>query len=353
MKINFIMPGLGDSGGMKVIRTYAELMKKAGEDVVIYCPIKAFNLHRYNSKPKNKVHQFYCTLKTLLETLMKNKSGIQWIWSVNGGSIRKADVTIATLWATAFHVFKLPDKCGKKFYFIQGYEIWDNEEFAKQSYLLSLNKIVISAWINQRLKQELNIGPFPVVINGIDSFFFSDRKVNKDKPDIYFLMLNHILPKKGVKNGLIAFEKIRKIYPQCHLRMFGTCSSDNLPNWVEYYRDPSKEKLLSLYSSSDIFIFPSLEEGWGLTPLEAMASKCAVVGTNTGFVLDLGVDHENMLISTPGDIDKMVYNFIELIEDIKLREKIQLNGYETVKKLNWNVSTKSFLTLLYGDENIC
>ena len=80
MKINFIMPGLGDSGGMKVIRTYAELMKKAGEDVVIYCPIKALNLHRYNSKLKNTIHQFYCTLKTLLETVLKNKSGIQWIW---------------------------------------------------------------------------------------------------------------------------------------------------------------------------------------------------------------------------------------------------------------------------------
>lgn len=352
MKINFIMPGLGESGGMNVIRTYAELMKKKGEDVVIYCPVKAFNLHRYTSKPKNKVHQFYCTLKTVLEIITKNKSGIHWIWSVNGRSIRKADVTIATMWATAYSVNNLPNKCGKKFYFIQGYEIWDNEEFAKQSYMLSLKKIVISSWINKRLKQELNIGPFPVVINGIDSFFFNDKKNNKNKTDICFLMLNHVLPKKGVRNGLMAFEKIRKIYPQCHLCMFGTCSSDNLPNWVEYYRDPPKEKLLSLYNSSDIFIFPSLEEGWGLTPLEAMASKCAVVGTSTGFVLDLGVDHENMLISPPGDIDKMANNFIELIENIKLREKIQLNGYETAKKLNWYVSFKKFLRLLYEDKNI-
>lgn len=37
--------------------------------------------------------------------------------------------------------------------------------------------------------------------------------------------------------------------------MFGMCDNSNLPDDVEYYQNPTKQKLLDLYSNSDIFIF--------------------------------------------------------------------------------------------------
>ena len=109
-KINIILPGLGVSGGIQVVKKYKELMEKDGWDVIIYAPLKAYNLHRYRSNIKNKIHQIYCTIKTIPE--IKRKTEYKWIWKATNKSIRNADITIATLWATAFDVNKLSDAKG-------------------------------------------------------------------------------------------------------------------------------------------------------------------------------------------------------------------------------------------------
>lgn len=128
--------------------------------------------------------------------------------------------------------------------------------------------------------------------------------------------------------------------------MFGMCDNSNLPDDVEYYQNPTKQKLLDLYSNSDIFIFPSLEEGWGLTPLEAMACGCVVVGTNTGFVLDLGQHENNMMISTPNNVDEMVENVEQLIMDTELMKKIQKNSIETIRQLEWKQSVQKLISFI-------
>ena len=254
---------------------------------------------------------------------------------------------IATSWPSAYRVNKLNKDKGKKFYFIQDFEIWDNEEYVKETYKLPLNKIVISSWINQRMREELDIGPFPIVFNGLDTdMYHNTGKRKEDTSEINFLMLNHILPKKGVKNGLEVFQKVKKKYKNCKLRMFGMCDNSNLPDDVEYYQNPTKQKLLDLYSNSDIFIFPSLEEGWGLTPLEAMACGCVVVGTNTGFVLDLGQHENNMMISTPNNVDEMVENVEQLIMDTELMKKIQKNSIETIRQLEWKQSVQKLISFI-------
>ena len=58
-------------------------------------------------------------------------------------------------------------------------------------------------------------------------------------------MLNHLLSKKGVDKGIKAFELVKKKYPMSKLRMFGLCDGGNLPEYVEYYQNPSKEKIVN------------------------------------------------------------------------------------------------------------
>lgn len=334
-KLNIILPGLGDSGGIRVMKKYQELLSGLGWDVIIYCPVKSYNLHRYKSSLKNLIHQVYCTLKVIFE--INRKENIKWIWKVSDKSIRDADVTMATMWATAYDVNKL-NKCkGNKYYFIQGFEIWDNRELGLASYKLPLNKIVISTWINNKLMETLGIGPFPIVMNGINTNkFYNPYKVYKTNNEtVQLLMLNHTLEKKGVKYGIQSFEKVHEIFPNTKLKMFGMCPDENLPEYVEYYQNPVPELLIKLYCEADIFIFPSLEEGWGLAPLEAMACKCAVAGTNTGFVLDIGSDRCNMLISDAGDVDGMASNICQLISDYGLLKNISEMGYITVRQLEW------------------
>jgi len=346
MKINFIMPGLGDSGGMRIIQKYAELFSRQGHDVKIYCPIYAYNLFRYSSLIKNKIHQVYCTIKTL--KTMKQKSKFYWVWKINSQNIRSADVVIATMWATAFDVANLPKRCGKKYYFIQGFEIWDNRKLGLESYRLPLNKIVISSWINKQLFKELQLGPYPVIYNGIDLKIFNTlgRKNSALSKKIHFLMMNHTLLKKGVNNGLKVFELVRNEYTNIELSMFGMCSGDSLPAYVTYVQNPTRQQLIELYLKADIFIFPSLEEGWGLTPIEAMACGCIVVGTNTGFACDIGKHEYNMMISEAGNIIAMKNNIIKLITNQQLVQEIKKGSAETVKNLDWDYSCKKFLHYL-------
>ena len=122
--------------------------------------------------------------------------------------------------------------------------------------------------------------------------------------------------------------------------MFGMCDNSNLPKFVEYYRNPSKEKLVELYSKSDIFIFPSIVDGWGLTPIEAIACGCIVVGSNVGVVYDLGKNEENMMISPPGDVDEMYKNIEKLLKYPNLFDNIQQNSKNVISKLDWNLSAK-------------
>lgn len=345
MKINFVMPGLGDSGGIKVIQRYAEMMKALGEDVCVYCPIKAYNLHRYKSEIKNKIHQIYCTAKTLISFLKKEKKNVKWVWKINNKSIREADVIIATMWATAFDVKELCEEKGRKFYFVQDFEIWDNRKLALESYMLPLKKIVISSWINTQFKDKMGIGPFPIVLNGLDTNIFMDHGTRNDN-ELTFMMLNHYQKKKGVAQGLEVFNRIKKEYPDAKLVMFGMCDKSNIPVDVEYYQNPNRKQLVDLYNHANYFIFPSLDEGWGLTPVEAMACGCIVIGSNTGFVLDIGKHKENMMISEPGDVEDMVNNIKEVLNSIDMRKSIKDHALNTVKSLNWNLATAQFISLI-------
>jgi len=351
MIINFILPGPGDSGGIKVVLRYAQLLIDRGNDVKVYIPIKAYNLGRYKSECINKIHQLYCTVKLLSKFKSSSyckETIVKYVYKIDNQYIRNADVVIATAWCTTWDVAKLNGSKGVKWYFVQGFEVWDNSNIGLKSYKLPLKKIVISTWINNKLKDNFGESNYPIVLNGLDyeKFYNNNKNYKKKGDNLTCLMLNHDLPQKGVKYGIEAFEKAREKYPKLQLKMFGYNSSKNIPDYVSYIQSPSEEELLGIYRTADIFIFPSLEEGWGLTPIEAMACECAVVGTDTGFVLDLGKDGQNMLISKTADADGMARNILELANDEELMKKISINGRDTANNLNWEKSGDEFEGIL-------
>ncbi len=351
MKMNIILPAIGRSGGMDVIYQYVRLFQKMGHDVVVYRPICGIHLNRYSNPMKEELHRIYCSAKAIKESKKRHDCD-SFVWKIADQTVRDADVLIATAWPTAYLAAKLSHTKGRKYYIIQDYEVWDNSEKGKESYKLPMNKIVISTWINNRLKEDLGMGPFPVVYDGLDIKHFQPgqpRQIN-NQMEIRCLMLNHPMAKKGIEQGLEAFKLAKAKCGNLTLTMFGTCKKDNLPVGIHYVENPTQEELLRLYQQSDIFLFPSLEEGWGLTPLEAMACGCAVVGTRTGFVLDLGKHEENMMISEPGDVNTMAENIIRVLTDIQLRKKLSEMARETAEKLSWDKSARQLLSCLQKGE---
>lgn len=72
-----------------------------------------------------------------------------------------------------------------------------------------------------------------------------------------------------------------------------------------------------------------------------MACGCAVVGTMTGCMLELGESGENALLNKPRDINAMANNIEILVENNKLRKKLSMNGRTTVERLSWTKSART------------
>lgn len=81
-----------------------------------------------------------------------------------------------------------------------------------------------------------------------------------------------------------AMELVRAQHPEFTLVLTGGAldSLGELPHWVDRQGLVSLEKLRELYRSAAVMAFPSLYEGFGLPPLEAMASGCPVAASNSG-----------------------------------------------------------------------
>ena len=81
------------------------------------------------------------------------------------------------------------------------------------------------------------------------------------------------------------------------------------------------EKMLSI---ADVFILPSETESFGLVALEAMASKVAVISTNTGGLPEVNIDGKTGYLSEVGDVSKMAKDTLNLLKD-----KDKLNAFKT------------------------
>ena len=103
----------------------------------------------------------------------------------------------------------------------------------------------------------------------------------------------------------------------------------------------------SLLASTRIFILPSLYEGFPLALLEAMASGCAVIGSDAGGIPDIITNAKTGFIVNRGDFRALAERIRLLLSDIELREKLGKSGREHVhKKFRW-VNTARSISQIY------
>lgn len=349
MKINFIVPFTGFTGGIKMAFEYANRLHEKGHDVIFYVPMISYKFNNYGVKG------FFNRFRATISINIKSRNKIKWfnlkvpvkvVPAISDKYVRDADASIATAWPTAFDVNNLHKLKGEKIYFIQHYEIWSGpKEKVDDSYRLPLKQIVIARWLKDLMKEKFNRNNVNLIYNGIDfdCFHNENKRINNNK---VVAMLYHDLKWKGYEDGLRAFEIVKKNIPNLKLVLFGLKKGSNIPDYAEFHLNPSSTELNNIYSKSDVFIFPSKNEGWGLTPVEAMACKCAVVGTNTGALSEIGVHEKNALISYPEDVDGLANNLEKIILDEVLLKNISLEGYKTALNFNWDRSVDKFEKIL-------
>lgn len=352
MKINWILPFIGKTGGIVVVLEHTRQLRKMGHDVALYYPCLPYRHFLYNQK--NPFKKFLGgQVRPFIENFFRRRKSIDWFsekmevipvpW-IQNFFIRNADITAATAWPTAYSVAKLDLAKGKKIYFVQHYESWNSDpRLVDGSYRLPLKIITIAPWLTALMREKFSVEPVGEVHNGIDlDFWHPPASKEWNNPGI--LMMYHELPWKGAEDGLKALEMVHAKFPDIPIRLFGLGPSPDRPEWMEYHRDPSKEALRELYQRSTIFFSPSRTEGWHLPPMEAMACQCALVATRVGCIPVL-MREAPILVVEPYEIEKMTEKISLLLADRKKTEWIGVQGFYVIRNFSWNKKTKTLNNL--------
>lgn len=347
MKINIIVPSTVFGGGLRVMFTYANYLTDNGHDVVVYVPC----LFAWKDVNNGKVN-----IRTSLSNTFKRRLKIEWFdcrfkirfaLKIENAYIRNADITIATAWYTAHNVCDLSDSKGKKVYFIQGYEINEentNKSLVDNSFKLPMHKIVIAKWLDE-IVFSLSKEHATVIYNGTDNreFYYGKKKHNNPRT---IIMLGNEAKHKGWIQGLDILKYVKNKY-NCRIILYGTTPIDNLPDTFEFYCQPTRSLLMQLYMEADICLFPSVREGWGLIVTEAMAHQCAIVGNNTGVIKEICIDGVNAMVAYDDYVD-LRKKLEEVIENDVLLERLQQAALETISRYKGNTQNQMFEKYLEG-----
>lgn len=173
----------------------------------------------------------------------------------------------------------------------------------------------------------------------------------------YILFVGNIEPRKNLKNLLLAYEQLdkstRKKYTLLLVGARGWLDNEifdiierlringnhiQQPN--EYVKD---EDRAAIYSGASLFVYPSMYEGFGIPPLEAMACGVPTITSNNSSLPE-AVGSAARLINA-GSVKQLVYAIEDLLSDGKKRIKLTKEGFKQVDKYSWDNEAKKLLKI--------
>ncbi len=164
----------------------------------------------------------------------------------------------------------------------------------------------------------------------------------------FVLYVGNIKPHKNLVRLIEAFDGLRRDgFDDLKLLIIG----DEISRWpalrravhryklhkhVRFLGFQSDETLASLYRLAAVFVFPSLYEGFGLPPLEAMASGTPVVTSNVSSLPEVAGDAA--LLVDPYDVDEIKNGIKRVLTDPVLREDLRRRGLQRAREFSWERS---------------
>jgi len=150
----------------------------------------------------------------------------------------------------------------------------------------------------------------------------------------------YLLKKKGIKEKLlIAGAKGWK-----YKKIFDLVKDLNLTNEIFFLGRVSDNKLVRLYNLAEVFVYPSIYEGFGMPPLEAMQCGCPVVTSNTSSLPEV-VGNAALKVD-PYDIEGMSDAIFKILKDKRLKKSLIKKGLLNSKRFSWKKSATNLLKII-------
>jgi glycosyltransferase involved in cell wall biosynthesis len=228
------------------------------------------------------------------------------------------------------------------------------------SMLCASGVLAYSQNARQEIASEFGLPPDEIAVAplGVDAYWFAHRdpgdrrsKRELELPDRYFFSLATDYPHKNLSGLLEAYALLRERWregaaPELVLAGYALGdrkgkgpASNGFVRGVTFLGPVSAEKLRVLYQHAEALVFPSLYEGFGLPPLEAMASGTPVIAMPVSSVPEVGGD---AAIYAEGlSADHLSRAMERVAGSDTLRTLLRAKGLERVEQFRWEQTAQA------------
>ncbi len=191
----------------------------------------------------------------------------------------------------------------------------------------------------------------------IDPAHLSQVRLKYGLPPLYMLFLGRQDPRKNVMTLLQAFAQLRhtqRIDPTLCLVVAGspgwrspgmcrTLQQLGLEDVVCFPGSIDEEDIPDLYCGAELFVFPSLYEGFGLPVLEAMRCGVPVIASNVSAIPEVAGDAA--LLIDPHNAESLAEAIWQVVHDTTLRQTLQSKGVLQAQRFSWEAAARQTLDL--------
>lgn len=213
---------------------------------------------------------------------------------------------------------------------------------------LPFRKAVRIIAISDKTKEEV-VKKYPFTINKIKRIYVPlSRGYNfiKIKKNNIFnvLQIATTLHNKNIERSIEALKNLPVKY-----HFVGQLTDKHIQNLkklkidFEVFYNISEKQLIQLYKSSNILLFPSLYEGFGMPIIEAQAMSCCVITSNFPPMNEVAGD--GALFVNPYDIDEISNSIIKIINNETLRSDLIEKGHKNLSKFNSKHLAKEYFKI--------
>ncbi len=189
-------------------------------------------------------------------------------------------------------------------------------------------------------------------------------KEKYDLPEHFFFFLGNTDPKKNTKGTLLAFsnylkrtnkevELVMLDYDLIELqKLLDEIGDKNLISKIKLTGYVINTDLPAIYTLSELFLYPSLRESFGIPMLEAMACGTPVITSSTSSMPEVAGDAALLIDPlAPSEITEAI---IRITTDLSLRSNLIKKGFEQSARFSWKAMAQNVLELYQeiGNEHI-
>ncbi|MFS0784361.1 glycosyltransferase [Bacillus sp. 1P06AnD] len=328
LKIGYLLPHHGMTGGMKMLLNQMDLLRKRGHHVTAF----------FKGEEGCSVLPDWTDVIVDKEVLVPHHHLLK-------DHTDECDVVVA---GWIYQLVEMQNWEGAVFYWEQGHEslFGDIPEYSHINgirsslalcYKTGIPIISVSRFVSRVLSARYGLES-EVLPNGIDPDKYAPAETKAISSEPTILLVGN--PNLRFKSFNDAIKTLNIVWARGHrFKVKWICQAR--PNVtaafpIEYIVHPKETDLINHYQQADLFLYTSWYEGFGMPPLEAMSCGVPVITTNCGGVEEYAFNGYNCLMAEPGDSWKLAEHVAALLDDPARRETLAANGRRTATTFHYD-----------------